>query len=276
MLRQYIRNADTDDSTYSQLLSGFAKLPRSKTSGTAPMQSKPQQNLCTGIEIPRHRTLRIKITRDEELTRAASKRRELRRRLHIDRQDRWLCSRGARLQVENQRLRNEQIEELFMYLDSDGSGAIDLDELKGPLLTIGLANSAAAVQRMIRTVSETDEVTLAQFKELLDKFSPQSPAQAPSWCPNVNPVSRGRASPRGKRQQHIEPKKNMLDELSKMGRGKRESQLAFPSHLLAQRRSTLFTAILGSPQTPGFHTAQSILNTILADMRADKQRASHH
>lgn len=175
--------------------------------------------------------------------------------------------------MEKQKVRDAQIEQLFRYIDNDDNGAIDLDELKGPMLTIGLANSSNAVQKMIRNVSDNDEVTLDQFKQLLDKNSHHQSGALRD--PPSSYRSRGERSHCSEATRYSKHSRNMLDELCSVGRGGVEGQLDFASLLLAKRRATLITAILGDQQTPGFHAAQAILRAILGDLKAQRERKSH-
>ena len=67
-------------------------------------------------------------------------------------------------------LKNSQIvrlKECFASLDDDCSGSIGVDEIKGPLIGLGLCNSVEEVQNLVDLVDE-DKSGLIEFNEFLD------------------------------------------------------------------------------------------------------------
>ena len=67
-------------------------------------------------------------------------------------------------------MKNSQIvrlKECFASLDDDCSGSIGVDEIKGPLIGLGLCNSVEEVQNLVDLVDE-DKSGLIEFNEFLD------------------------------------------------------------------------------------------------------------
>ena len=60
-----------------------------------------------------------------------------------------------------------KLKECFNSLDDDGSGSIGVDEIKGPLIGLGLVNSLEEVKELVKVVDE-DESGNIEFGEFLD------------------------------------------------------------------------------------------------------------
>lgn len=60
-----------------------------------------------------------------------------------------------------------KLKECFRSLDDDGSGSIGVDEIKGPLIGLGLVNSVDEVIKLVDLVDE-DKSGMIEFGEFLD------------------------------------------------------------------------------------------------------------
>lgn len=60
-----------------------------------------------------------------------------------------------------------RLKECFASLDDDGSGSIGVDEIKGPLIGLGLVSSMDEVEKLVALVDE-DNSGLIEFNEFLD------------------------------------------------------------------------------------------------------------
>ena len=60
-----------------------------------------------------------------------------------------------------------RLKECFASLDDDGSGSIGVDEIKGPLIGLGLVNSVEEVEKLVALVDEDGSGNI-EFGEFLD------------------------------------------------------------------------------------------------------------
>ena len=60
-----------------------------------------------------------------------------------------------------------KLKECFASLDDDGSGSIGVDEIKGPLIGLGLVSSVDEVEKLVMLVDE-DGSGKIEFGEFLD------------------------------------------------------------------------------------------------------------
>lgn len=60
-----------------------------------------------------------------------------------------------------------KLKDCFRSLDDDGSGSIGVEEIKGPLIGLGLVNSMEEVQKLVDLVDE-DSSGMIEFGEFLD------------------------------------------------------------------------------------------------------------
>lgn len=60
----------------------------------------------------------------------------------------------------------QKLEECFMSLDDDGSGSIGVEEIRVPLIGLGLVDSLEEVERLVEEVDE-DNSGLIEFEEFL-------------------------------------------------------------------------------------------------------------
>ena len=60
-----------------------------------------------------------------------------------------------------------KLKECFNSLDDDASGSIGVDEIKGPLIGLGLVNSLEEVQDLVNLVDEDGSGNI-EFGEFLD------------------------------------------------------------------------------------------------------------
>lgn len=75
-------------------------------------------------------------------------------KLNEKRARKWLCQRGKShtLAFSDDELR--KLNECFLALDDDGSGAIGIDELEEPLIGLGFADTREEVLEMIMDVDD--------------------------------------------------------------------------------------------------------------------------
>ena len=60
-----------------------------------------------------------------------------------------------------------KLKECFNSLDEDGSGSIGVDEIKGPLIGLGLVDTVEEVENLVNLVDE-DGSGMIEFGEFLD------------------------------------------------------------------------------------------------------------
>ena len=62
-----------------------------------------------------------------------------------------------------------KLKECFMSLDDDGTGSIGLDEIKRPLIGLGLVETVEEVQQLIKLVDEDDsgEIEFNEFMSII-------------------------------------------------------------------------------------------------------------
>ena len=111
-----------------------------------------------------------------------------------------------------------RLKECFASLDDDGSGSIGVDEIKGPLIGLGLCSGTEEVEKLVDLVDE-DKSGQIEFNEFLDIILNKS----------------GDASARV-----------ITDFFKNLTNGKYETKgLAFPNWVLKEQRKYLKNAITG-------------------------------
>ena len=143
------------------------------------------------------------------------------------------------------------MKECFASLDDDGSGSIGVDEIKGPLIGLGLVSSMDEVEKLVALVDE-DNSGLIEFNEFLDIILNKS----------------GDAKARV-----------ITDFFKNLTNGKYETGgLAFPNWVLKEQRKYLKNAITGKQERESlqeFNDRRSkgvqILNAIKT-MKAEEEK----
>ena len=77
-----------------------------------------------------------------------------------------MVNRGKAHMLEYQDFEIKQLRECFNSLDKDGTGGLGVEELKGPLIGLGLVSLVNEIQKMIDAVDE-DESGEIEFNEFL-------------------------------------------------------------------------------------------------------------
>ena len=66
----------------------------------------------------------------------------------------WLVQRGKGHMLDLQDSQIKALKQCFNSLDADGSGAIGVDEIKDPLIGLGLVNTISEVEYLVKLVDE--------------------------------------------------------------------------------------------------------------------------
>ena len=123
-------------------------------------------------------------------------------------------------------------------MDEDNSGSIGVDEIKGPLIGLGLVNSTAEVENLVQLVDE-DGSGMIEFQEFLDIILNKSgDTKARVITDFFKDLTNGRFQTKG---------------------------LAFPNWVLQEQRSHLKNAVTLDGQAPRRHKGMRIMNSIVAD-----------
>lgn len=77
----------------------------------------------------------------------------------------WLMKTGKQDRIDFSDKDRQKLKYYFNSLDEDGSGAIGLEELEDPLISLGMAESKEEVKKIIDEVDDNGEI---EFKEFLD------------------------------------------------------------------------------------------------------------
>ena len=87
--------------------------------------------------------------------------------LDIKRERKWLYSRGKGHVLDFTEKEIQRLRECFMELDEDHGGSIGLDELEGPLIGLGIAQTRDEVEDMIMSVDDDGEIQFEEFLEIV-------------------------------------------------------------------------------------------------------------
>lgn len=88
----------------------------------------------------------------------------------------WLVKHGKAELLDFQDFEIKSLKECFQSLDSDGSGAIGIEELEDPLIGLGLADTRQQVQDMIDIVDEdgSGQIEFDEFLSIIKNDSDES------------------------------------------------------------------------------------------------------
>ncbi len=88
----------------------------------------------------------------------------------------WLVKHGKAELLDFQDFEIKKLKECFASLDSDGSGAIGIEELEDPLIGLGLADTRQQVQDMIDIVDEdgSGQIEFDEFLGIIKNDSDES------------------------------------------------------------------------------------------------------
>ncbi|GLD92887.1 hypothetical protein PINS_up001466 [Pythium insidiosum] len=91
-------------------------------------------------------------------------------------QHRWLDKHGKNSHLKELREKMALLRRWFESLDTDGSGAVGVNELEDPLVSVGLARTRDEVQHLIDEVDKdgSGEVTFDEFLTLMSPTKPKS------------------------------------------------------------------------------------------------------
>ncbi|KAJ0404843.1 hypothetical protein P43SY_007925 [Pythium insidiosum] len=91
-------------------------------------------------------------------------------------QHRWLDKHGKNSHLKELREKMALLRRWFESLDADGSGAVGVNELEDPLVSVGLARTRDEVQHLIDDVDKdgSGEVTFDEFLTLMSPTKPKS------------------------------------------------------------------------------------------------------
>ena len=115
---------------------------------------------------------------------------------------RWCYTRSHREGAVESQNKVVMLKRWFEFLDTDGSGGLDIDELENPLISSGLATSREEVEEMIARVDPHGRGDIS-FDQFLTLMSPRDQAAEPhkSSSPTASPSAR-----KGKTTKHLRTK----------------------------------------------------------------------
>lgn len=115
--------------------------------------------------------------------------------------DKWMTLRGMKTGFEFTREQKRELKRWFNFLDADGSGEINIEELEDPLLSTGIARNQAELQRLLQAV-DTDGSGEIGFDEFLAVLKPRGGAAVAATASGAGQPAKGgagSASARGSR-----------------------------------------------------------------------------
>lgn len=171
-----------------------------------------------------------------------------------ERKTRWLKLRKLNRGFEFSRAQKKELKRWFDFIDADGSGEINVEELQDPLLSTGIARNTAELQALIEAV-DTDGSGEIGFDEFLAVLKPRSKdAPEPRRRRQRGGVAaqssgRGRAAQAKKAPEVAESNddKTQAFKVLQEQLNDEKSQLPLQMMITIQRRKFLLNTIVGNP-----------------------------